>query len=226
MGLFGPFGCEHSNCGCAGMASRRRIFLPGVPQHVIQRGNNRGDIFRYAGDYQVFLAALRAAAVRYDVRVHAYVLMSTHYHAVLTPSSPVALARAMQSIGRRYVRYFNGMYGRTGTLFEGRYRSAIIDTEAYWFTCMRYVEMNPVRAGLCETPDAYRWSSFGTHAHGRIDCLLTAHPLYVALGRTALDRQAAWRCLCTPLTDEQLRELRRDVQNGGALGPVTSVPAP
>src|SRR5688572_329533 len=94
-----------------------------------------------------------------------------------------------------YVRYFNALYGRTGTLFEGRYRSALVDTESYWFTCMRYVEMNPVRAGICETPGAYRWSSFNTHAHGQPDSVLTAHPLYMALGGTDMARQAAWRGL-------------------------------
>ena len=128
--------------------------------HVTQRGNNRTAIFREPFDYDIFLFFARLTIGRYDVQVHAYALMPNHFHLMVTPESPGALSRAMQSLGRRYVRYFNDRYERTGTLWEGRYRTAIITDERYWLTCMRYVEMNPVRAGLVASAESYKWSSY------------------------------------------------------------------
>ena len=192
----------------------------------MQRGNNRMLIFRVPADYRIFLTALHEAARRYLIALHGYALMPNHYHLVLTPPHQTALARAMQSIGRRYGRYFNEEYGRTGTLFEGRYRSVAIESEVYWVTCMRYVEMNPVRAGLTDRPGRYTWSSFRANGFGRADRLLTPHPLYLALGCSPAERQHAWRTICTPLPAEQLAAFRRQVRDGGAAGPIATHSAP
>jgi putative transposase len=134
------------------MPRRHRVFIEGTSHHVIQRGNNRIDIFRSPSDYKVFLSFVRKASLRYRIDVHAYVLMTNHVHLMVTPATATALPRAMQAVGRRYVPYFNERYKRTGSLFEGRYRSLVIDEESYWVTCMRYVELNPVRAGLVDRP--------------------------------------------------------------------------
>ncbi len=197
------------------MARSRRLFLPGIPQHVIQRGNNRGDIFLSPADHEVFLWALRDALSRYPLQVHAYVLMRNHVHFMVTPESPGAMPSVMQAIGRRYVRYFNDRYQRTGGLFEGRYRSLMVDDERYWFTCMRYIELNPVRAGLAKTPDAYAWSSYHAHALGKADSVVTPHALYLALGTTSRDRERSWRGLCGGrVADDELAEIRLAVTRG------------
>lgn len=201
------------------MARRKRIVIDGFTLHVTQRGNNRCATYQDASDYEVFLWFLRFAIQRYDLRVHAYALMSNHFHLMVTPGSAQTLARAIQSLGRRYVRYFNDRYKRTGTLWEGRFRSAVITEDRYWLTCMRYVEMNPVRAGLVTTPEAYRWSSYGTHAHGARDVVVSSHVVYEALASTPERRQEAWRNICAPPTCvEQLENLRRSIETGIVIG--------
>src|SRR5688572_23586285 len=174
------------------MARRPRIFIPGVSHHVIQRGNNRGDIFYVPSDYELFLLVLSDAARRSNVTVDAYALMTNHVHVVLTPQSSAGVPTTMQAVGRRYVYYFNRRYGRTGGLFEGRYRDTLVDNDEYWFTCIRYVELNPVRAGLAATPDGYRWTSYRTHALGTPDPVVTPHAMYLSLGATPELRQQAW----------------------------------
>jgi putative transposase len=201
------------------MARPLRIVSTDTTQHVIHRGNNRMDIFACDADYEAFLYALHEVTLRHPVKIHTYVLMTNHIHLTVTPESAVALARAMQTLGRRYVPYYNQRYGRTGHMFEGRFRSFEIDSEDYWFTCARYVELNPVRAGRVATPDTYRWSSYAAHAFGQDDPLVTFHWLYLALGDTPDIRQRAWRELCgTPLTIDQLAEIRASVNTGKALG--------
>jgi putative transposase len=199
------------------MARRPRLFIPGAAEHVIQRGNNRRDIFRVASDYHAFLYVLREAAEKYLVDVHAYALMTNHVHLMVTPRSSTALPRTMQAVGRRYVKYFNGQYARSGGLFDGRYRSLAIDTEKYWFTCMRYIELNPVRAGMVASPADYPWTSYHCHALGHRDVLVVTHRLYDALGQSAEERQACWREMCAvPLTDCEIRELREGAGGGRA----------
>ena len=201
------------------MARSHRIRIPGLSQHVIQRGNNRIDIFRSASDYELFLSILHAASTRHHMDVHAYTLMTTHVHLLVTPRTATAVSTAMQAIGAKYARYFNRRYTRTGTLFEGRYRPMTIDTEAYWFTCMRYVELNPVRAGLVTAPEGYRWSSYCANALGRTDALIIPHPLYLALGESPVIRQQNWRAICgEALSAEQLAEIRDVAHHGGQLG--------
>jgi putative transposase len=191
------------------MPRGRRWFFPGVSLHVVQRGNNRCDIFRYETDREVFLCALHSACETLGVSVHAYALMTNHVHLVMTPSMKDSLARAMQFVGRFYVPYFNRRHQRTGGLFEGRYRAAHIHSEDYWYNSVRYVEMNPVRAGLVDRPGDYAWSSYRPLAYGEPDPILSPHASYERLGKTAAARQQAWRAFCSaPLSEEELRTIR------------------
>lgn len=197
------------------MARRERLFTRGMALHITQRGNNRTVAFRKRSDYEMFLLFLRLATARYRVQLHAYALMSNHFHLMVTPESPDQLARAMQSLGRRYVRFFNDRYERTGTLWEGRYRTALINNERYWLACMRYVEMNPVRGGIVASPELYTWSSYRTHAFGAPNNLLTSHAIYERLGNSPETRQRAWRRICRqPVTNEQHEVLRQSIRNG------------
>jgi putative transposase len=190
-----------------------------LTQHVIQRGNNRADIFRSGDDYEFYLTALGDSCRKEQVDVHSYTLMTNHVHLIVTPHKVGGLSVAMQDIGRLYVLYFNRKYKRTGSLYDGRFKSFIIDTESYWFTCMRYVELNPVRAGMVSQPHQYRWSSYASNALGVDDRVLTPHAAYIALGSTPAARQQQWRRICTDaLVDEELAEIRRAVQHGGVLG--------
>ena len=195
------------------MARQPRFFVPGLTQHVIQRGNNRGAMFREAVDYEMFLLSIAEASLKYDIDVHAYVLMTTHVHLMITPGSATAIPKAMQCIGRRYVLYFNRMYGRTGCLWEGRYKAWMLDDERYWLTCLRYIEQNPVRAGMVSSPDQYRWSSYHAHAGDGRPSFLTPHPLYLGLGATSRERQAAWRTICGgTMSDQELSETRQRIR--------------
>lgn len=175
------------------MVRQPRFILPGYPQHVIQRGNSRHVIFANAADYQFYLDTLVAACDRFDCRIHACVLMTNHVHLLVTPGRSAGIGRAMQSLGRRYVRYFNCRYRRTGTLREGRYRAALLETESYLVTCYRYIELNPVRAGMAVRPDDYRWSGCRCNALGEPDALLSPHELYLQLAETPARRCGAYR---------------------------------
>ena len=150
------------------MARLPRFVIPGQPQHVIQRGNNRQDIFKVDNDYLFYLEKLQAAAEKHQCDIHAYVLMTNHVHLLLTPHTEEGIGKMMQMVGRYYVQFYNHSYNRTGTLWEGRYKATLIDSEHYLFTCMRYIELNPVRAkGMVDHPGKYRWSSYHCNA-----CLL------------------------------------------------------
>jgi len=166
------------------MARPRRLHIPGLSQHIIQRGNNRGDIFQASGDRDAFLAALLLASLQFRLEVNAYVLMTNHVHLIVTARSEGAVGKVMRD------------HRRSGGLFEGRYRSSTIENENYWYTCMRYVETNPVRAKIVAEPGEYRWSSYRAHAFGWADPLLTPHHCYDRLGPTPADRQAACRAIC------------------------------
>ena len=163
------------------MARLARYNLPGQPQHVILRGNNRSIIFVAEADYHFFIECLQKAAEQHGCAIHAYVLMTNHVHLLLTPEREDSIGKALQSLGRRYVQYFNYTQKRTGTLWEGRYKATLIDSERYLLTCYRYIELNPVRANMVEHPREYRWSSYLSHAEGKLDKLIAEHALYVAL---------------------------------------------
>ena len=174
------------------MARLPRLTLPGYPHHIIQRGNNRQAIFADRQDYETMLALLADNARTYGVAIHAYVLMGNHFHLLATPASAEALPRMMQAVGRSYVRVFNQRYGRTGTLWEGRYRSTLIQSERYLLACMAYIDLNPVRAGVAAQPSDWPWSSHAHYLGLRNDCIVTPHTLYWALGNTPFAREAAY----------------------------------
>ena len=204
------------------MARQGRFYLPGQALHLIQRGNNRQAIFRDDEDCRTYLSWLAEAASVSRCTIHAYVLMTNHVHLLVTPENADSVPRMMQLLGRRYVRYFNTANHRTGTLWEGRYRAAPIDTDAYFLLCCRYIELNPVRAKMVTRPRDYRWSSYRTHAHGIDDPVLTTHPLYGALGRSQAERQAFYRGLFREALDKDfIDELRSSTNGGWPLGGVT-----
>ena len=185
--------------------------------HVVQRGNNKRSCFRRTQDYRVYLNAMRLAAETYDVAVHAYVLMTNHVHLLLTPGATRAVSQFMQSIGRRYVLYFNSNHERTGTLWEGRFRSSIVDSGEYLLACYRYIELNPVRAGIVSDPSRYPWSSYHANALGREDVLLRPHDTWAELGETGVERCRAYRRLFGNEIDvEEIRRTCRREQPYGS----------
>jgi len=201
------------------MARLPRFILPGQPQHVIVRGNNRDPIFAADQDYRFCLDKLRQACVKHTCEVHAYVLMTNHAHLLITPRTEEGIGKVIQMVGRYYVRYFNCRYQRTGTLWEGRYRASLIDTEQYLLVCMRYIELNPVRAGMTAHPAEYPWSSYRFNALGHVDPLVTAHDLYVGLGRLEPERQAVYRRLFhTHIPDRTVEEIREATNKAWVLG--------
>lgn len=213
-------------CTTGIMARKLRLRMAGLSQHVIQRGNNRSDIFTCSEDHEAFLLSVAYALSRHPAHLHGYVLMKTHVHLLVTPLTPEAVEKMMQSIGLRYVQYFNRRYARTGALFEGRYRATTIDTEHYWFRCLRYVELNPVRAGLVSRPGAYPWSSHACNGFGVPDGLITPHPLYEELGDDPGERQRRWRAItATEDSDGDLADLRAALHRGGKIGDVIGPPA-
>ena len=201
------------------MARRPRLSIAGVPQHVIQRGNNRQATFFADEDYLLFLAYLGEAARKHGCSVHAYVLMTNHVHLLVTPNEPDAVSRTMQDVGRRYVQYVNFTYRRSGTLWEGRFRASLVDTQHYFLTCARYIELNPVRAGIAKAPEDYPWSSYRYYAFGQENGLLSAHAEYRALGSTETERHSAYRGLFRSVVDETgFQEIRETVNRGWPLG--------
>src|SRR5436189_1707931 len=185
------------------MSRPTRVFVRGVSVHVIQRGNNRMAICHDDQDYMSLMAFLEWAAGRFRVSVHAYALMTNHFHFIVTPADADGLPRMMKEIGTRYVRYHNRKYDRIGTLWNGRYRGLLIQDEQYWLTCLRYVEQNPVRAGIVDRPEDYRWCSYSAHAFGHWANWLTTHPVYEQLGRSIGERQAAYVHVCgQPIPDD------------------------
>ncbi len=197
------------------MARQPRFNIADVPQHVVQRGNNRQPIFFADADYARYRDTLATAAKRHACAVHAYVLMPNHVHLLVTPRRPASVSKLMQSLGGRYVRYVNATHGRTGTLWEGRYRASLVDGERYLLACLRYIELNPVRAKMVTGPAEYRWSSHRHHALGEADALITEHPLYDALGPTPEARRAAYRALFEAAIDEGLLSSIRGALNQG-----------
>ena len=201
------------------MPRRPRLSLPNVPMHLIQRGNNRQACFFSEEDYRFYLEWLQEYAVKAGVRIHAYVLMTNHVHLLLTPAGNGSPARLMQSLGRRYVQYINRFYRRTGSLWEGRYKSSLVQVETYLLACYRYIELNPVRAGMVNDPGQYRWSSYRANGLGQPDARLTPHLLYLAQGRGADERVQAYRALFRPHLDaEAAVDIRQALQLGMPVG--------
>jgi putative transposase len=196
-----------------------RLFLAGQPNHVIQRGNNRGAIFFAEDDRRRYLAWLGEALASEGCALHAYVLMTNHVHLLVTAVAEQAIPRVLQSLGRRYVRHVNQRYGRSGTLWEGRFKSTIVDSETYLLACHRYIESNPLRARMVADAADYRWSSYRHNALGEADALLTRHAVYEALGGSSEARCAAYRALFREgLEDPILATIRDATQRGWAMG--------
>lgn len=202
-----------------------RTIVPGYPVHVLQRGNNRQRIFDCPGDFLLFRRVFEEACERFHIAVHAYVLMTNHVHLLMTPQGEWDVSHAVQSAARRYVGYFNSRYRRSGTLWEGRFRSCNVTTEHHLFACHRYIDANPVRARMVDRPDEYLWSSHRFYAQGEPDTWLKPHAAIVALSNDAAGRLRAYRGLFeTPLTDAELDEIRTATRRGANLGAVAPRP--
>ena len=190
-----------------------------MPLHLVQRGINRSACFFGDADRRFYLSCLARAAAARECAVHAYVLMTNHVHLLLTPGEAGAVGAMMQDIGRRYVRVINTVHGRTGSLWEGRFKSSLIDSENYLLTCHRYIECNPVRAGMVSDVAAYRWSSHAHYAGTRVDSLISEYPQYRALGGCAEERRTAFLSLfAAPLAEDLLAAIRKATNTDSALG--------
>jgi putative transposase len=191
------------------MPRSARVYLPGVPLHVIQRGNDRAALFREPFDYDCYLGCLLQAVRRYAVAVHAYVLMTNHVHVLVTPKRRDSLGEAMRWSGTVFVQQINVRYGRTGSRFEGRYKTRFIEDERHFLTCMRYIEENPVRAAMVASPREYRWSSYRANALGVEDELVTAHAIFDRLGASPAERHARYRELfASAVSPTEMQALR------------------
>lgn len=201
------------------MARLPRLVVPNQPHHILQNGIDRQPIFRDAADHTHFLGWLREAARHFKVAVHAYALLPSQLQLLASPSDSTGLARMMQWVGRHYVPYFNAKYQRAGTLWQGRYKATVIDSENYFLTCSQYIELSPVRLGLAGSPGDYPWSSHAHHLGMRPDPLIQDHPLFWALGNTPFDREAAYRNLVDQgLSENQWLALETAIAKGWPLG--------
>ncbi len=209
------------------MARRERMYLGGYTYHVVQRGNNRQRCFTEPLDYLLYSDYLQDALLRYGVALHAYALMGNHVHLLMTPGCEEGISRVMSLVGNRYVQFINKHYGRSGTLWEGRHRACVIDTERYLFNCYRYIDLNPVRAGLVLHPYCYYWCSYACNAKGVDSDLITPHAEYLALGSTSEQRCRAYRGMCEEaLARNELEEIRQATRSGLPLGFEVGVPMP
>ena len=196
-----------------------RICVPGIPLHIVQRGNNRQTLFTSDKDIAAYAHWLAEGAVKFELAVHGWVFMTNHVHLLLTPKHNDSVSRLMQSLGRRYVGYFNYTYARTGTLFEGRYRSSLVENSEYILTCLRYIELNPVRAGMVNDPGDYQWSSYRVHGFGLRTRMWSPHANYLALGHDVKARQSTYRGLMNEALDaDVIAKIRHCVNTGLVLG--------
>jgi putative transposase len=197
------------------MARQTRLTIPVVALHIVQRGNNRAPCFRVESDFLLYLAHLRDLTQKLECAVHAYCLMSNHVHLLLTPGSHGACSDLMKNLGQRYAQYFNSRYGRTGTLWEGRFRSCVAESAHYVLACYRYIELNPVRAGMVSHPSAWLWSSFAVNSGIRTDPLVSPHSEYTALGNDEQARNSNYQNLFAGEFDPSLLAAIRDATSGG-----------
>ncbi len=201
------------------MPRRPRVHLDEVPLHIVQRGHNREPCFFAEDDYYSYLHWLGEALTEAECALHAYVLMTNHVHLLLTPKQAEAVPKLLISLGRRYVQYINRTYRRTGTLWDSRYKSSLVQAETYLLACQRYIELNPVRATMVEDPAHYRWSSYRANGLGQPDARLTPHSLYCALGQNEHDRRAAYRALFRAQLDrDAIDDIRLALNQNQPLG--------
>ena len=201
------------------MARLPRLTPAGIPQHLIQRGNNRQACFCCEEDFIAYAGWLREYSVKHQVKIHAWVFMTNHVHLLATPETDDGISRMMQSLGRMYVRYFNRAYRRSGTLWEGRYKSCLVQSDGYLLECYRYIELNPVRANMVEKPAEYYWSSHSTNALGKQSALLTPHAEYLKLGRTPEQRLNRYQSLFSEhMEKSRVDQITSMTEKGLALG--------
>jgi putative transposase len=186
--------------------------------HVVQRGVNRARCFDGAASNCMYLHILEEVAALYRCEVHAYVLMSNHVHLLMTPRTDTGVSLVMKNLGQRYAQGFNRTRSRTGPMWEGRFHSSVVDSDAYLLRCQRYIELNPVRAAMVEWPEQYPWSSYRANALGQGSTLITPHPVYAALAADAPDRQRVYRRLFASVPEEELRLIRESLDRGFPLG--------
>ncbi|VAW74129.1 Transposase and inactivated derivatives [hydrothermal vent metagenome] len=201
------------------MARLPRICPPGIPVHLIQRGNNKQVCFTATEDFAVYANWLHESSVRFGVAIHAWVFMTNHVHILATPQTPDSISRMMQVVGRHYVRYFNKAHSRTGTLWEGRFKSCVVDSENYVLCCQRYIELNPVRANMVTMPSEYPWSSYHSNGLGKPAKLWTPHETYLSMGNSDQSRILAYQSLFkSNIESSVLKDIRNSVNRGMALG--------
>lgn len=201
------------------MARRPRVIVPNVPVHVIQRGNNRNPCFFQTADYAVYLSKLKENAQKFKVKVHCFVLMTNHVHLLLTGEDYTGVSKVMQSLGRYYVRYINTTYQRSGTLWEGRFKSSVVNSDEYLINLYQYIEMNPVRANMVKHPRDYPWSSYHTNGANKHIDLITPHPLYLSLGESNQQRKKSYNDLLShTLADETVKHISRSTNRSRVLG--------
>jgi putative transposase len=201
------------------MPRTARLIVPEVAVHIVQRGHDRNDCFFEEADYRAYLDALRKHAPQFDCSVHAYCLMTNHVHLLLTPHKPTSCAQLMKHVAQRYSKRWNARRGRTGTLWEGRFYSALVTTEHYAIACYRYIDLNPLRAGLVKHPAEYRWSSYRANSYTRLDDFVSPHAAYLALAAGPAERAASYAALCnTSLEQNVLDDIRKATRGGYSMG--------
>lgn len=201
------------------MARQPRFILPNYPQHIIIRGINRENIFLTEKDYRFYLSILDVSLKKHRCSLHAYVLMKNHVHLLVSPECEYGISKMVQLLGRYYVHYFNDIYRRTGTLWEGRYKAALVDPEFYLLLCYRYIELNPVRNKTVECPSEYRWSSYSYNALGKRNTLITPHDSYLKLAGGVADRCMLYTNMFNEgITADQLALIRGATNTGWVLG--------
>jgi putative transposase len=201
------------------MPNSRRFHLPDIPQHLVQRGHGKQLCFLIDADYLEYRRRLASASERFEVSIHAYVLMTNHVHLLASSRSPHGVPKLMQSVGGGYVRSFNARHGRTGTLWDGRYFSSPVGSDAYFWNCHRYIELNPVRAGMVDVPGSYRWSSYARNAYGSADPVVTPHPSYLSLANSLVDVTKRYReMFATELADAEIEDIRMKLKTERAFG--------
>ena len=201
------------------MPRKPRFYLPNIPVHIVQRGHSREPVFFENADYQAYLFWLQEAALRYGCDIHAYTLMTNHIHILATPEQQNSISLMMQYTGRFYVPYINHKYGTSGTIWEGRYKASMVHDEEYLLTCMRYIEMNPVRADMVKSLGAYRWTSYQANALGKANAIVKMHDIYKSLGKTKEQRLNVYKALFkAQLEEDEVNDIRKSWQTGTPLG--------
>ncbi|MGQ8365262.1 transposase [Glaciecola sp. 1036] len=201
------------------MPRRQRVYVPDVPTHVVQRGNNKQRVFLDNSDCAYYMSLLSEAIERYEVALNAYVLMGNHVHFLMTPSTKIGISRVMQLMGKKYVYYFNQKYERTGALWGGRHFASLIDSELYLLNCYRYIELNPVRANIVGNPANYTWSSYHANALGKEIKCITPHEKYLALGKSQETRLNNYKALFTEgLSSEEIKKFTLFTKHNYPIG--------